>query len=83
MLYLTYSFDETNKVVLREKMYAGFIDKVELFPTESGTPYGGIASPLLAHMYWTALKMRFVGLSCKLRMCVNLPKRTSSATGTS
>lgn len=39
-----------NKVVLRKWPHAGFLDKGVLFPTEAGTPRGGIASPVLANM---------------------------------
>lgn len=39
-----------NKVVLRKWLQAGFMDKGVLFPTEAGTPQGGIASPVLANM---------------------------------
>ena len=39
-----------DKVVLRKWLQAGFIDQGVLFPTEAGTPQGGIASPVLANM---------------------------------
>lgn len=39
-----------DKIVLRKWLHAGFIDKGILFPTEAGTPQGGIASPVLANM---------------------------------
>ena len=37
-------------VVLRKWLKAGFVDKGMLFPTEAGTPQGGIASPVLANL---------------------------------
>jgi RNA-directed DNA polymerase len=37
-------------VLLRKWLKAGFMDKGILFPTEAGTPQGGIASPILANM---------------------------------
>ena len=37
-------------VVLRKWLQAGFVDKGVLFPTEAGTPQGGIASPVLANL---------------------------------
>lgn len=37
-------------VVLRKWLHAGFVDKGVLFPTEAGTPQGGIASPVLANL---------------------------------
>ncbi len=40
----------TDKVVLQKWLKAGYIYEKELFPTEAGTPQGGIASPALANM---------------------------------
>jgi RNA-directed DNA polymerase len=37
-------------MMLKQWLKAGFIDKKELFPTEEGTPQGGIISPTLANM---------------------------------
>ena len=39
-----------DKAILRKWLKAGFIEKKSLFPTESGTPQGGIISPVLANM---------------------------------
>lgn len=39
-----------DKGILRKWLKAGFIDGKSLFPTESGTPQGGIISPVLANM---------------------------------
>jgi len=39
-----------DKVVLKQWLNAGFIDNKKLFPTEEGTPQGGIISPTLANM---------------------------------
>lgn len=39
-----------DKVILKQWLYAGFIDNKTLFPTEEGTPQGGIISPVLANM---------------------------------
>jgi RNA-directed DNA polymerase len=36
--------------VLRKWLQAGFVDNGVLFPTEAGTPQGGIASPVLANL---------------------------------
>lgn len=36
--------------MLKQWLNAGFIDNKRLFPTEEGTPQGGIASPVLANM---------------------------------
>lgn len=40
----------TDKVVLRKWLKSGYIFKKQLFPTEEGTPQGGIISPTLANM---------------------------------
>lgn len=39
-----------NKKVLRQWFKAGYIEGRELFPTTSGTPQGGVISPLLANI---------------------------------
>jgi RNA-directed DNA polymerase len=39
-----------DKVMLKQWLKAGFIDNKRMFPTEEGTPQGGIISPVLANM---------------------------------
>jgi RNA-directed DNA polymerase len=39
-----------DKTMLRKWLKAGFMDQGTLYPTEAGTPQGGIASPVLAHL---------------------------------
>ena len=39
-----------DKTMLKKWLKCGFIFKDELFPTEEGTPRGGIISPILANM---------------------------------
>lgn len=39
-----------DKSVLKQFLKAGYIFKGELFPTEDGTPQGGVISPILANM---------------------------------
>lgn len=39
-----------DKVMLQKWLKAGYVYQNELFPTEAGTPQGGIISPLLANM---------------------------------
>ena len=39
-----------DKMVLKQWLSAGFLDKGELFPTLKGTPQGGIVSPILMNM---------------------------------
>ena len=40
---------EIDKVILQKWLKAGFVYKKQLFPTEAGTPQGGIISPTLAN----------------------------------
>lgn len=53
----------TDGTVLKKWLNAGYIEKRTLFPTEAGTPQGGIISPTLANMVLdgleTLLKQRF------------------------
>lgn len=39
----------TDRVILRKWLKAGFMEKATLFPTQQGTPQGGIISPCLAN----------------------------------
>jgi RNA-directed DNA polymerase len=39
-----------NKTILRKWLKAGFMDEDILYPTEAGTPQGGIISPVLANL---------------------------------
>ena len=38
------------KAILRKWLKVGYMEKGQLFPTEAGTPQGGIISPILANM---------------------------------
>ncbi len=40
----------TDKAILRKWLKAGFVYQNELFPTDAGTPQGGIISPVAANM---------------------------------
>jgi RNA-directed DNA polymerase len=40
----------TDKVILTKWLKAGYVESNNLFPTEAGTPQGGIISPVLANM---------------------------------
>ncbi len=45
-----------NKKVLKQWLNAGYIDNKHWFPTESGTPQGGIISPTIANMVLDGLE---------------------------
>jgi RNA-directed DNA polymerase len=38
-----------DKLMLRKWLKAGYFEEGKLYPTEAGTPQGGIASPILAN----------------------------------
>jgi RNA-directed DNA polymerase len=46
------------KTILRKWLRAGYMEKGQLFPTEAGTPQGGIASPVLANMTLDGLERK-------------------------
>src|SRR5258708_34505564 len=48
----------TEKVILKKWLKAGFMEKHILYPTEAGTPQGGICSPVLANMVLDGLEAR-------------------------
>jgi len=45
-----------SKKVLKQWLKAGYIDNKQWFPTESGTPQGGIISPTIANMVLDGLE---------------------------
>jgi RNA-directed DNA polymerase len=48
----------TDTQVLRKWLKAGYVERASLFPTEMGTPQGGIISPTLANMVLDGLEHR-------------------------
>ena len=67
---------QMDTVILRKWLKAGFVYQRKLFPTEAGTPQGGIASPTLANRVLdglqTALQKKFYRTSCNGNPTVNL-----------
>lgn len=49
-----------DKAILRKWLKAGFIEKHVLYPTEEGTPQGGIASPVIANLVLDGLEKRLL-----------------------
>lgn len=45
-----------NKTIVRKWLKTGYIEKKRLFPTEKGTPQGGIISPLIMNMVLDGLE---------------------------
>jgi len=48
----------TDRMVLRKWLKAGYMENRQLFPTESGTPQGGIISPTLANLVLDGLEAK-------------------------
>lgn len=57
-----------DKVMLRKWLQAGYLEGRELFPTEEGTPQGGIISPVLANMTLDGLESQIRKISPGLGM---------------
>lgn len=51
----------TDKVILQKWLKAGYVYQHELFPTEAGTPQGGIISPVAANMTLDGLEAMLAG----------------------
>ncbi|MDP9075520.1 MAG: reverse transcriptase domain-containing protein, partial [Actinomycetota bacterium] len=54
--------------LLRSWLDSGVLDGQELLNPETGTPQGGVASPLLANIYLTALDRAFEALGGRFRL---------------
>jgi RNA-directed DNA polymerase len=58
-----------NKKVLGQWLKSGYIDNKNWFPTESGTPQGGIISPTIANMVLDGLEEKIYQKACPKKSC--------------
>lgn len=59
----------TDSMILKKWLTAGYMEKKQLFPTDAGTPQGGIISPTLANLVLD-------GLEDRLHTCFGKPRTT-------
>lgn len=59
----------TDSLILKKWLAAGYMEKRQLFPTDAGTPQGGIISPTLANLVLD-------GLEDRLRFCFGKRRTT-------
>jgi len=57
----------TDRMILTKWLKAGYMENRQLFPTEAGTPQGGIISPTLANMVLDGLEARLKAVFHKPR----------------
>jgi RNA-directed DNA polymerase len=49
---------QTDRMILKKWLKAGYMEDKQLFPTEAGTPQGGIISPTLANLVLDGLEAK-------------------------
>ena len=60
-----------DKKVLRDWLKAGYVESGKLFPTEAGTPQGGIASPTIANVALDGLEAELAQQFGRTRSALN------------
>jgi RNA-directed DNA polymerase len=70
-----------NRKVLSGWLKAGYVESGKLFPTEAGTPQGGIASPTIANIALDGLEAVLAERFGQSKSAIHLPVRRAEVCG--